>query len=503
MTNDRTLTLTYDEDAGQIVLEGLPCGPAGEAALSIAEGVELLFDGADGRLSNVFIEAGEPGAPPAVGEPALAAVARLFGDEARAAVQRAPGRDGNPLTVTAAPQVMAALSRLARLDAVRFTSPVVGSPLWAVEAAQLARQAGLASRVNAETCRAVTTLERADDASPAVLAAAAAAIADLVQKTEPDLAARLRGHAAAYSAGGAAAGQPPLDQSLSRPEVVSANAQRDHDTDAPPGWLDPYLIPPRIFRHALRPDAELAIQTQDDSILVEVGLASSVDRGVLERCHARLVDPANRSVLGAAPFLCLGDGRARAEIRMPIPPGDAWVEVVDDATRPVSSGQLHHIRRAIRWAQTALSAGRQVSGPADAEWARLAAAAWEHCAQDWSAARDQDRAYLAAVRRAAICSGANLPEEPSAWAKEIAGRPLMVEEPFLAERFILGRSPWQPTRQLSGDRVVWDLSHVDDELVAICREDRDSQTHRRTRLVERGPEGLIDRDAPVRWQIEE
>jgi len=47
------------------------------------------------------------------------------------------------------------------------------------------------------------------------------------------------------------------------------------------------------------------------------------------------------------------------------------------------------------------------------------------------------------------------------------------------------------------------LSYVDDELVAIRRVDRDGQTHRRTRLVERDPEDLENRDAPVRWQVEE
>ena len=144
VTYDRTLTLTYDEDVGQVVLEGLPCGPAGEAGLSLADGIELFFDCADGRLSKVFIEAGKP---------ALAAVTGLFGARARAAVQRAPSSNGNPLTVVAEPQLMAALSRLARLDAVRFTSPVAESPLWAVEAAHLARQAGLATRVDAEARR--------------------------------------------------------------------------------------------------------------------------------------------------------------------------------------------------------------------------------------------------------------------------------------------------------------------------------------------------------------
>jgi hypothetical protein len=386
VTNDRTLTLTYDQDAGQVVLEGLPCGPAGEAGLSLAEGLDLFFDCADGRLCQVLIEAGEPGNPPAIGEPALAAAASLFGPRARAAVKRAPSRDGDPLTVAAGPQIMAAMSRLARLDAVRFTSPVANSPLWAVEAAQLARQARLATRANAELRRAVNALEHPDDVPLVTLAAA------------------------------------------------GVDAQRDGANCAPPGWLDPRLIPPGIFQHAWRPDAELTIRTEADGILVEARLVPDADRRMLAHCRARLVDLESRSVIGTAPFRSLGGLRVRAEIKGRVPPGSAWVEIVDDETRPPASAQLHHIRRAMRWAETALSAGRQVFGLADAEWVRLAADAWGHCAEDWSVARDPDRAYLAAVRRAAICPGAVIPEEPSAWAKEVAGRPLLVEEPFLAER---------------------------------------------------------------------
>lgn len=431
VTNDRTLTLTYDEDAGQVVLEGLPCGPAGEAALSLAEGVQLSFDCADGRLCQVFVEAGEPGGPPVIGEPALTAVASLFGSRARAAISRAPSRAGDPVTVAAEPEVIAAMSRLARLDAVRVTSPVTDSPLWPVEAAQLARQAGLGTRVRAEARRAVNALERADDAPLAVLAAAADAIADLVQAAEPELADRLRRHVAASRTTSV---HHPRSPSPAMPGTAAGGTQRGGETGGPPGWLDPRLIPPGIFQHAIWPDAELTARVGQDGILVEARLAPGADREVLARCRARLVDPASRSVLAAAPFHSLPGLRVRAEIRELVPPGSAWVEIVDDGARPVSGSRLHHIRRAMRWAQAALSAGRQACGLADAEWVRLAAVAWEHCAEDWSAASDPDRAYLAAARRAAICPGVVIPEEPSAWAKELAGRPLLVEEPFLAER---------------------------------------------------------------------
>jgi hypothetical protein len=42
------------------------------------------------------------------------------------------------------------------------------------------------------------------------------------------------------------------------------------------------------------------------------------------------------------------------------------------------------------------------------------------------------------------------------------------------------------------------LSHVDDEVVAVRRENRDGQAYRRTRLVERGTENLVNRDPPLR-----
>jgi hypothetical protein len=436
VTNDRTLTLTYDEDAGQVVLEGLPCGPAGEAGLSLAAGIESFFDCADGRLCKVLIEAGEPGNPPVIGEPALAAVASLFGSRARAAVDQAPSRHGNPLTVAAEPQIMAAMSRLARLDAVRFTSPVAESPLWAVEAARLARLAGLSTRVNAEACRAADALERADGAS---LAAAAGAVADLVQGNEPRLAGRLREHAAVSRLDGSAVAHHSRSQPLTLPDLAAVDERRagaSGPSGSPPGWLDPRLIPAGIFQHAVWPDAELTIGTDQDRIVIEARLVPNADRQVLAHCRARLVDPERRSVIAAAPFRSLEGLRVRAEIKQRVPPGSAWVEIVDDESRPVSSGQLHHIRRALRWAETALSAGRQVWGLADAEWVRLAGEAWGRCAEDWSRARDPDRAYLAAVRRAAICPGAVTPEEPSAWAKEVAGRPRLVEEPFLAERAV-------------------------------------------------------------------
>ena len=125
----------------------------------------------------------------------------------------------------------------------------------------------------------------------------------------------------------------------------------------------------------------------------------------------------------------------RAEIRKRRPPHEAWVEIVDDVNRPVLSAKLRRIRRAMRWADAALSAGRQTFGLADAEWTRLAGVAWGRCAEEWAAAGDQDRAYLAAAREVAMYPGVEIrAEPPSAWAKELVNRPPVKEEPFLAEQ---------------------------------------------------------------------
>ena len=369
-----------------------------------------------------------------IGEPALAAIAALFGSRACATIRQAPSRHGDPVTVVADPDVVATLSRLARLQAARVTSCTTDSPLWTVEAAQLAWRAGLGARAKAETRRAVAALEGADEASSSMLAVAADAVAELVQGIEPELATRLRERGRVPGSRRSGATHHARGRSRVLPDIRAESDQYGGKSGSMHWWLDPRMVPAGVFRHALWPAADLTVRTEENAIVVEAELASEADSRKLDSCRARLVDAANRRVIGIAPFRYQDDSRVQAEIHEPVPPGDAWVEVVNDETRPVLSGQLRYSRRAIRWANAALSAGRQVSGLADAEWIRIAATAWGHCAGDWSAAGDADRAYLASARRAALSAGVLIPEEPSAWAKELAGRPLLVEEPFLAER---------------------------------------------------------------------
>lgn len=432
-----TLTLTWDGDAGQVTLDGPPEGPAGGASLNLAEGVELIFDCASGELSRVLIDTGEPGRPPALGATAAAALKNLFGARACTAVRQASRKDGDPLSIRPDPGTLAALSRLARLDAARLTSPMAGSPLWSVEAAQLAAQAGLSARMTAEAYRAASALEGAEDVSPEVLAAAAIAVADLVDPAEPDLARRLRDALdLAGSAGGTGASRKRA-RSLSLPDAATEAGQRGGDLEQLHWGLDSRLIPAGIFQHTVWPDAELTVRPERSRLIVEARLAPGADPDALARCRVRLVDPVSRSDLATAPFRDLGDSRVRAEIRKRRPPHEAWVEIVDDASRPVLSAKLRRMRRAMRWADAALSAGRQTLRLADAEWTRLAAVAWGRCAEEWAATGDRDRAYLAAALEVARYPGIEVRSEPpSSWAKEMASRPQLAEEPFLAERVL-------------------------------------------------------------------
>lgn len=362
MKDECIVTLTWDKDVGQVTLEGLPEGPAGGASLSPAEGVELIFDCAGGQLARVFVAAGEAGSPPVIGEPAATTLRRLFGSRVCSAIRQAARRDGDPLAVWGEPGTLAAMSRLARLDAARLTSSMPESPLWSVEAAQLAARAGLGARVTAEARRAASELASAADVSPLVLAAAADAVAGLVAAAEPGLASQLQDAVVVARSVEPASvsrkhAKPPALPDIAAEDGLGADTGQLH-------WsLDPRLIPAGLFQHTLWPDAELTVRPGRSRLDVEARLAPGADRRALAACRARLVDPVDRRVLGVASFRDLGGSLVRAEIRKRRPSREAWVEIVADAGRPVFSSKLHHIRRAMRWADAALGAGRGPGWP--------------------------------------------------------------------------------------------------------------------------------------------
>ena len=449
----------YESETGQVVLEGRRTGAAGGAGLVPAPGLELVFDNADGRLARVVVDAAGPGGEVRLADPVAGALKSMLGWRAPATVVKAAARPGGIKRMLAPnPSLAAVWSRLARLDFTQATSPVPpASPLWAAEAAQLARKGGLHTRARSEARRAAAGLAEILKLAPisASLAEIALVVADLAEPDQPEAARRLRDRAVPRTAGpGGAGARPSWAGDAARADLPADGGYADGELclgkDPLPDveWaLDPGVVPSGLFQAGLAPLSDLSVYRPDgrDQIVVEALLAPGPDRGALGRCRARLVDPLARRVLAAAPFTAHGP-RARAQLAFPFPLAElsgAWVEVVDDEHRMVHSERLHRIRRALRWADAALRAERRPAGlmslTAGQDWMSLAAAAWERCRLDWQAAGDPDRAYLADRRSAAVApengipGGAPPPLPPSGWAARLAEWPPLSEPAFLAE----------------------------------------------------------------------
>ncbi len=377
--------VSVDRDAAQIMLRGRPTGAGGGASLTPAPGVELVFDRVGGWLSCVIVEASEPGAVAAEGT--MAYIASVFGAGTARRVREAPSGEIPCLALRARPGMMGLLSRLARLDAARVTSPVPGSPLWVAEATDLARQANLPGRSGKRRTSVI-----------------------MPNGLGSTIAAEVLAQCPAVGQPGLFAGSEPF-----------ASAGSTHGGRRLDGWLDLGLVPDGVFRPGLWPGSDLGVRAYRDGaplIVVEAVVLADAAPEALAGCRARLVDASIRRVLATAAFRVgapLGAGAAlRAWVELPAPAGlralagsgAAWVEVVGDERRPVHGTRLRRIRRALRWADAALRAESRPNGLApelsDEQWTCLAGLAWDRCRADWEAAGDPCRAALAAARGMAL-----------------------------------------------------------------------------------------------------
>ena len=248
----------YDDDLGQVVLDGLPAGAAGGAGLRPAAGLELVFDRADGHLAQAIIDPGEAGVP----TECPGGLAALFGPGTPEAIRAAVTGRGPVRALSPDPGLLAAWSRLARLDEARVTSPVPSaSVLWAAEAAMTAGRGGLRPRARAEARSAVAGLAELLEPGPVPdgLSRAARAVADLAEADEPRAARRLR-HILGQAP--AAPAERWLADRASVPER-HADRERQWECQCPgDGWvviphlqwsLDPRLIPGRVLVPGLSP----------------------------------------------------------------------------------------------------------------------------------------------------------------------------------------------------------------------------------------------------------
>ena len=408
------LTLVFERETGQVIVEGIPAGVAGEAPLVPVAGLELAFDRADGHLCRAVIEATADDGSFAVGQQVESILTRLFGSGALAAVS-GTGAGSRKQAKALLPDtgLTATLSSLARLDAARATSPVPpDSPWWAAEAAELAERSGLRARASAEAHQAMSKLLGQLDslktlpaeAVRTAIAAAAIHAADDAQAASTLGAAvkKLAGHSPDRPAAGVGFDVAAEVKRLEKDSVRLGGLY----------WmLDPGLVPSRLFRFGLSPHSDLSVQYDgaNHQVVIQALLVSDAVCETVSRSLARLVDPAARRVLAQAAFTRAEDSRATAELELSRPLNevqDGWIEVVADQHWPVRSAKGHRIRRALRWADTALRAERAPAGlaphSAPKDWAALAAAAWEHCGRDWEAAGDGCKAVLATQRQAAL-----------------------------------------------------------------------------------------------------
>ena len=432
---------SFELETGQVILEGLPAGVAGEATLAPVPGVNLAFDRADGHLSRVVVDTDPAGGEITFGEQVAALLSRLFGLEVLAFASRS----GEERALSPEPKLGLALSRLARLDAARVTSPVAcHSPWWAAEAADLAERAGLPTRARTEARRAVCGLAKAltTHALPDEAYRTALAVASIVAVDDEEVASQLRESIAATRPGiPRLPGRPGFDvaEEVKGLEEDQVQVPRLH-------WvLDPGVVPEGLFRPGLSPISDLSIRHKsgDGRIVVQAQLAPGAERCALDQCRARLVDPEVRRVLAQASFTRtkgqLGS-QVRAELVLPFPLAEVnepWVEVVAGESRPVRSARGHRIRRALRWADAGLRAERRPAGLAPEstgdDWAALATVVWERCRHDWESVGDEDKAFLAACRLANIDHRTNLPKAPSAMAARLARLPQLEGPSYLAE----------------------------------------------------------------------
>jgi hypothetical protein len=405
------LTPCFERETGQVILEGLSAGVAGEAPLIPVPGLDLAFDRADGHLCRMAVDTTGTDGSISVGEQMAAMLIQLFGAHAPSMVTNPAGAPA----FSPDPELVCTLSSLARLDAARATSPVApGSPWWAAEAAELAARAGLLARASAEAHYALAKLLGQLDSKyttvlPEQAARATLTVVALVAADEPAAAARLR------EAIGGRSGLPPVGpRPLSEFDVAAEVESLEKDRLRLGGlqWmLDPDQVPEGLFRPGLSPYSDLSVghKGADGQVVVEAVLTPGADCGALNRCLARLVDPDVRRVLAQAAFTKIAPDRVRAELQLPFPLDElpeSWIEVVQDKLWPVRGAKARRIRRALRWADAALRAERAPAGLAPhsthEDWTALVATAWDRCRHDWKGAGDADRADQAARRQADV-----------------------------------------------------------------------------------------------------
>ena len=380
------LTPSYESETGQVILDGLPAGPAGEAGLVPVAGVDLAFDRADGHLVRAVVDAD--------GVPATALLTRLFGPHApaRPARRGLAGRGGTAPRSAPKPgcarrcPVWPASTRPGPPARCRAARPG-GRP----RPPTLAERAGLPVRALAEARRAVHVWAAASWLFPARPPGRRCGRGHRRRhrpggRPPAEGEHRCRGQPAAPArptrAGRRRRGRGPGEGLRASARTALGARSRPHPRRAVPARAVAALRPARPARRRRGPRRRCRLT------LAPVRTARGVGR-----CQVRLVDPVVRRVLARAGFDQAGipgPGGASAPVpagraRRGLDRGGRGATGPSAAPRRIGSGG----RCAGRTPPCGPSAPRRASrrGRPAEDWAALAALAWERCRRDWAGSR--------------------------------------------------------------------------------------------------------------------
>ena len=304
------LTPSFERETGQVILEGLPAGVAGEASLIPVPGLDLAFDRADGRLCRAVVDTAGTDGSIAVGEQVAAMLIQLFGAQAPSVVSDTSGRRTCSRPSPGSPERCPAWPASTRPGPpARFRPARPGGrprPPNSPNAPACTRGPAPKRTAPWPSCSGNWTAST-PQCFPKPAARAALAVAALTAADEPAAATRLR-EAIGGRSGPPPAAPPPIPEFDVAAEVESLEKDRVRLVGLQ--WmLDPDLVPEGLFRPGLSPYSDLSVRHDGakGQVVVEAVLAPGADCGALSRCLARLVDPAVRRVLAQAAF---SEGRA-------------------------------------------------------------------------------------------------------------------------------------------------------------------------------------------------
>jgi hypothetical protein len=438
-----TLRAVLDDEIGEVVLQGIPTGPAGAVEVEPAPDLLCIFDAATGLLSEVSVGPCDNSGRFDVDRRTAVLLDQLFGSGATTRLVDV-GRRGESSDLSANPVLQGQLFCLGVLDIARASDPVApDSPLWAGEAALVAHRAGLRDLARLEARDAAPRLAAMLDSRPGLVSVEqVAAIVELLPglvadefPREAELLRRLSENRLGPAVDDAMAAM--ASERMLRGAGVLASAAGMLATTP---FLDLQVLAAHTFLLAEDPAGDLEVEQDRDSLVLRVALDRRAERDAVRSTIARLVDPSSRSVVAKASFdlaeqqpeaggVAIATMSVTGEI-----PHTSRLEVVDDAERPVAGDGLFHLSRALRYGQSALRSTRHPRGLhprwSDDDFEERARNFWSRCASDWGAAGDDVRSELARAR--SVFQTADETELPD-WARIEAAAPLVRQPAFLVE----------------------------------------------------------------------